>query len=104
MLDLPYRKNRLVKPEKLTQYSMGLFVLFFGSNKKYPSVAHHTIWMAERYKDLLKDIFENKILTEDFSLYIHRPTATDETFAPSGKDSFYVLCPVPNLQASINWE
>lgn len=104
MLDGNYRKNPLIKPEKLTQYSMGLYVLFFGSKKKYPSVAHHTIWMAERYKDLLKDIFENKILTKDFSLYLHRPTATDETFAPSGKDSFYVLCPVPNLQAPIDWD
>jgi len=60
--------------------------------------------MAERYKELLSDIFEKKILTKDFSLYLHRPTATDETFAPSGKDSFYVLCPVPNLQANINWK
>ena len=104
MLDTKYSKNALLKPEKLTQYSMGLFVLFFGSKKKYPKVAHHTIWMADRYQELLKDIFEKKVLTEDFSLYLHRPTATDETFAPTGKDSFYVLCPVPNLQADINWE
>ena len=104
MLDPQFSKNALIKPEKLTQYSMGLFVLFFGSKKQYPSVAHHTIWMAERYKELLNDIFEKKILTKDFSLYLHRPTATDETFAPSGKDSFYVLCPVPNLQANINWK
>ena len=104
MLDPQFSKKALIKPEKLTQYSMGLFVLFFGSKKQYPSVAHHTIWMAERYKELLSDIFEKKILTKDFSLYLHRPTATDETFAPSGKDSFYVLCPVPNLQANINWK
>jgi phytoene desaturase len=59
--------------------------------------------MADRYKELLRDIFDRKILPEDFSLYLHRPTATDESFAPSGKDSFYVLCPVPNLQAQIDW-
>ena len=60
--------------------------------------------MTKRFKSLLHDIFKNKILSEDFSLYIHRPTATDETFAPSGKDSFYVLCPVPNLQGKVNWD
>ena len=103
MLDRRFKKRALIKPDKYTQYSMGLFVLFFGSKKQYSSVAHHTIWMGERYKDLLKDIFESKILTKDFSLYLHRPTATDQTFAPSGKDSFYVLCPVPNLQAKIDW-
>ncbi len=104
MLDSKFRNYGLIKSEKFTHYSMGLFVLFFGSKKQYNNVAHHTIWLAERYKELLKDIFENKILTEDFSLYLHRPTATDQTFAPTGKDSFYVLCPVPNLQANINWE
>src|SRR5690606_15940294 len=49
------------------------------------------------------DIFRHKMLAQDFSLYIHRPTATDQSFAPEGCDSFYVLCPVPNLEASIDW-
>jgi len=104
MLDPQFSKKALIKPEKFTKYSMGLYVLFFGSKKQYPSVAHHTIWMAERYKELLDDIFDKRILTKDFSLYLHRPTATDDTFAPTGKDSFYVLCPVPNLKADIDWE
>ncbi|MEL7218628.1 MAG: phytoene desaturase, partial [Pseudomonadota bacterium] len=41
---------------------------------------------------------------DDFSLYLHRPTATDPSFAPDGCDSFYALVPVPNLQGDINWE
>jgi len=82
---------------------MGLYVLFFGTKRQYPDVAHHTIWMGPRYKELLKDIFEKKILSDDFSLYLHRPTATDPSFAPNGCDSFYVLCPVPNLRGKINW-
>lgn len=84
--------------------SMGLFVLFFGSRQAYPEVAHHTIWMGERYRGLLNDIFVNRRLADDFSLYIHRPTATDPSFAPPGQDSFYILAPVPNLRAEIDWE
>jgi phytoene desaturase len=103
MLGGKHSRGSVFKPQKHVQYSMGLFVLFFGSKKKYDHIAHHTIWMADRYKELLKDIFDRKILPEDFSLYLHRPTATDESFAPAGKDSFYVLCPVPNLQAEIDW-
>ena len=87
-----------------SKYSMGLFVLFFGTKKKYNQVAHHTIWMGPRFKTLLRDIFNRKVLSEDFSLYIHRPTATDDSFAPAGCDSFYVLCPVPNLLGNINWK
>ena len=81
-----------------------MYVLFFGTKKQYLNIAHHSIWLSKRFKGLLTDIFDNKILSEDFSLYIHRPTATDESFAPKGCDSFYVLCPVPNLQGNINWE
>ena len=88
---------------KLTRLSMGLFVLFFGSTRQYPDVAHHTIWLGPRYKELLEDIFQKKTLADDFSLYIHRPTATDPSFAPAGMDSFYVLAPVPNLTANIDW-
>ena len=84
-------------------YSMGLFVLYFGTRKAYPDVAHHTIWLGERYRELLDEIFNKKVLSEDFSLYLHRPTATDPGFAPAGCESFYVLCPVPNLQADIDW-
>jgi len=101
------KKQNLRRPvlkEKNLLYSMGLFVLFFGTKKQYHKVAHHTIWMTERFKSLLHDIFKNKILSEDFSLYIHRPTATDKSFAPEGCDSFYVLCPVPNLQGKIDWD
>ena len=87
-------------PDKLTQYSMGLFVLFFGTKKRFDNIAHHTIWMGPRYKELPADIFNRKILADDFSLYLHRPTVTDESFAPDGCDSFYVLCPVPNLRVN----
>ncbi len=83
--------------------SMGLFVLFFGTNRVYPHVAHHTIWMGPRYRELLDDIFNRQILADDFSIYLHRPTATDASFAPPGGDSFYALVPVPNLQADIDW-
>ena len=101
--EAPVRRKRAL-PESLTKYSMGLFVLFFGTRKTYPKVAHHTIWMGPRYKELLADIFDRKILADDFSLYLHRPTATDESFAPDGCDSFYVLCPVPNLLADVDWQ
>lgn len=85
------------------QQSMGLFVLFFGTDRQYPDLAHHTIWLGRRFKELIQEIFHGDQLPDDFSLYIHRPTATDPSFAPEGCDSFYVLAPVPNLKAPINW-
>lgn len=89
--------------QKTARLSMGLYVLYFGARKTWPEVAHHTVWFGDRYKELLSDIFQRKHLAEDFSLYVHRPTATDPSFAPDGCDSFYVLCPVPNLSGGQDW-
>ncbi len=86
------------------RYSMGLFVLYFGTRRIYPDVAHHTVVFGERYRGLLHDIFQRKQLTDDFSLYLHRPTATDPSLAPPGCDTWYVLSPVPNLQGEVDWE
>ncbi len=86
------------------RYSMSLFVWYFGTRRKYPDVAHHTILVGPRYRELLNDIFENKVLAEDFSMYLHRPTATDESLAPTGCDAFYVLSPVPHLGSGIDWK
>ncbi len=88
---------------RTARMSMGLFLLYFGTTRQYPDVARHTIWLGKRYKGLLDDIFKRKLLAEDFSLYIHRPTATDASFAPAGCDSYYILCPVPNLLGKIDW-
>ena len=82
---------------------MGLFVWYFGANRRYDDVAHHTILLGPRYRALLKDIFVRKTLADDFSLYLHRPTATDPSLAPPGCDAFYVLSPVPNLEGGQDW-
>ncbi len=96
------KRSARIKARHAAQ-SMGLFVLYFGTGRQYPDVAHHTIWMGPRYRALLDDIFHRKVLAEDFSIYLHRPTATDPSFAPPGCDSFYALVPVPNLTAGIDW-
>ena len=85
------------------RYSMSLFVWYFGTKRKYDDVAHHTIMLGPRYEELLTDIFERRILADDFSLYLHRPTATDPGLAPEGSDAFYVLSPVPHLDADVDW-
>jgi phytoene desaturase len=82
---------------------MSLFVWYFGTQRQYPDVAHHTIALGPRYRDLLTDIFDRKHLAEDFSLYLHRPTATDPSLAPAGCDAFYALSPVPHLQGDTDW-
>ncbi|MDC1224264.1 phytoene desaturase family protein [Pelagibacteraceae bacterium] len=90
--------------KKRMEYSMGLFVYYFGTKKTYPNVEHHTIKFGNKYKEHLNDIFDKKKLNNDISYYLHRPSATDKTMAPEGNDCFYVLVPVPNNQSKIDWK
>ncbi len=86
------------------QWSMSLFVMYFGTNRRWDNLAHHTILFGNRFKGLLKDIFQGNSLPKDFSLYLHAPTVTDPSLAPPGCEAFYVLSPVPHLgRANVDW-
>jgi phytoene desaturase len=99
----PVRKKWTDRKLDGMRYSMSLFLIYFGTDRTYPDLAHHSIVLTERYKELLEDIFQKKILADDFSLYLHAPTRTDPSLAPPGCECFYVLSPVPNLGGDIDW-
>jgi phytoene desaturase len=85
------------------RYSMSLFVWYFGTDRRFDEVPHHMLLLGPRYEALLHDIFRRHRLADDFSLYLHRPTATDPSMAPPGCDAFYVLSPVPHLDSGTDW-
>ncbi|HET9425177.1 MAG TPA: phytoene desaturase [Gemmatimonadaceae bacterium] len=85
--------------------SMSLFVGYFGARREETptDLAHHTILLGPRYRGLLTDIFDRRVLARDFSLYLHAPSRTDPSLAPAGHETFYVLSPVPNMRSGIDW-
>ena len=103
LINLKNRNSIFNWKMKRMEYSMGLFVYYFGTKKTYEEVAHHTIKFGDKYKEHLDDIFNSKRLNKDISYYLHRPTASDKSMAPAGHDCFYVLVPVPNNQSGIDW-
>ena len=103
MVPAAARKRWTNKRLDKARYSMSLFVWYFGLTRPYPQLDHHTILLGPRYRGLLDDIFKAKGLAKDMSLYLHRPTATDPSLAPDGCEAFYVLSPVPHLDAGIDW-
>jgi phytoene desaturase len=106
MIKPTYRRKYTDRKIARTKYSMSLFVIYFGTDRQYrdQGLAHHNIILGPRYKALLDDIFDNKIVAEDFSLYLHMPTITDPSIAPEGHEGFYVLSPVPHLDSGTDWE
>ena len=89
---------------KRMKLSMGLFVSYFGTKREYPELAHHTILLSNRYKELLTDVFDRGVVPDDPSLYLHAPTRTDPSMAPDGHECMYVLAPVPNLRHCDDWD
>lgn len=104
LVDARWRRKHTDGAVARKKHSMSLVVGYFGTDRTYPDLKHHTIVLGPRYKGLLKDIFDRKVLAEDFSLYVHAPTRTDPSLAPPGHENFYVLSPVPNLKSGIEWE
>ncbi len=104
LINLEHRRKWSDKKLRKTHYSMSAFLLYLGVRKKYPQLKHHTLILSERYKGLIDDIFDNKVLPDDFSMYLHIPSQTDASMAPVGCESMYVLIPVPNLESGVNWE
>jgi phytoene desaturase len=100
---LPAADQQRARLERM-HWSMSLFVLYFGTRRRYPGRAHHTVIFGPRYRDMLKEIFHGPALPPDFSLYLHQPTVTDPALAPPGGETFYVLAPVPHLGAAdVDW-
>lgn len=96
----PHNSDR--KLQRL-RYSTSLFLVYFGTDRTYPELTHHTILLGPRYEGLLDDIFRKRRLAQDMSLYLHAPTRSDPSLAPPGCETFYVLSPVPNLKADLDW-
>jgi phytoene desaturase len=103
LIEPQYRRRWSNQRIENSRHSMSLFVWYFGTSKRYDDVPHHMMVLGPRYDELLKDIFKRHKLAKDFSLYLHRPTATDPSLAPPGCDAFYVLSPVPHLASGTDW-
>lgn len=104
LVEPQHRKRWTDKRLARARYSMSVVVWHFGTDRRYDDVDHHSILLGPRFKGLLDDIFVNKTVAEDFSLYLYRPSATDPGVAPAGCDSFYALIPVPNLDGDADWQ
>jgi len=103
LVDAQHRRHWSDRKIDGGRYSMSLFVWYFGTTRQYPEIPHHLMVLGPRYEGLLADIFHKHKLADDFSLYLHRPTATDPAMAPAGCDAFYVLAPVPHLDSGTDW-
>ncbi|QIG78675.1 phytoene desaturase [Stakelama tenebrarum] len=79
------------------RFSPSLFLVHFGLRGTFPDIPHHMILFGPRYKGLLEDIYDHGVLAQDFSLYLHHPSASDPAMAPEGHATFYALAPVPHL-------
>ncbi len=107
LIDAKYRLINQDLKVKLTRQSMSVLVIYFGFKADASEdldLQHHNIILGPRYEELLKEIFDKKVLSPDFSQYLHIPSLTDPSMAPPGHHAAYTLVPVPNNGGNINWD
>jgi phytoene desaturase len=102
---IPNHQRRKWTDERLAKkkFSCSTFMMYLGIDGRYDDVSHHTIYLAENYRENLKDIEERHRLSENPSFYVQNACVTDETLAPKGKSTLYVLLPVTHDTGSVDW-
>lgn len=106
LIDPKYRLINQDLKVKLTRQSMSIVVIYFGfkaDGLEDLDLRHHNIILGPRYEPLLTELFDKKILSPDFSQYLHVPSLTDPSMAPPGHHAAYTLIPVPNNASGIDW-
>ena len=103
--DLPvaYRDLLHEEPRRLV-HSPSAVVLHIGSDRGYRRIAHHNLHFGRSWRGTFDDVISRGTLMRDPSLLVSNPTRSDPSLAPSGREVYYVLAPVPNLVAGpLDW-
>ncbi|MCJ2005910.1 phytoene desaturase family protein [Methylobacterium sp. J-092] len=96
----PRWRDRKIEKARL---SCSTFMMYLGIEGKMPeTLGHHTILLAEDYARNIREITDG-ILPMQPSVYVQHAGYTDGGMAPPGHTALYVLVPVPNLKAGIDW-
>jgi phytoene desaturase len=102
---VPDEKRKKWSDKKLEKkgYSCSTFMLYLGVDKQY-DLPHHQIYASTSYEKNLEDITEHRMTWNDPSIYVQNASITDDSLAPEGQSTIYVLVPVPNTHDSIVWD
>ncbi len=102
---VPNKHRRKWSDRKIASktYSCSTFMMYLGMDGRYDDVAHHTIYLAENYRQNLRDIEELHRLSDNPSFYVQNASVTDPTLAPKGQSTLYVLLPVTHESEHVDW-
>jgi phytoene desaturase len=78
------------------KFSCSTFMMYLGLKGSLDGIAHHTIYLSEDYRGNVADIEAGRA-PADPSFYVQNACVTDDTLAPPGFSTLYVLVPVGNL-------
>ncbi|WP_168706542.1 phytoene desaturase family protein [Gordonia paraffinivorans] len=74
----------------------GAVLAYLGVQGELPELTHHSLFFTEDWKTNFDAIFESPTRIPDpASLYVCKPSATDDSVAPAGHENVFILVPVP---------
>jgi len=104
--DLPYVYQNLLprdgQAKKLARkrYSCSVISFFWGLDKPYETLAPHTLFLADDYRENFDSIIQDLDLPTNPSLYVHAPARLDSSMAPTGQDTLIAIVPVGHMSTN----
>lgn len=94
-----YSEKRLDK----MNWTMGPLTIYLGINGKVENLYHHNYFLRRNFEEYSKKIFVNDIKLDKAYYYVNIPSMHNADYAPEGKESIFILCPVPELRYKADW-
>lgn len=105
LLLAPEHRKRM-SDARIAKYepSISGFVTLAGVRRKYDQLLHHTVFFPEQYKLEFDDIFRDRRMPSDPTIYICYSGYSEEGMAPEGASNLFILVNAPYLSQAWNWE
>lgn len=102
--DLHHTETKLLTPQHQSfpqkywdkrQPGPGALLVSVGIKGELPDLKHHNLFFVDDWRGNFRDIYENKVVPENASIYVCNPTKTDPSLAPEGHENLFFLIPIP---------
>lgn len=77
-----------------TEPGVSALLMYIGYRGRLPMLEHHNLLFVDEWKQNFEAIYDNKTLPSPASVYICKPSASDDV-APQGHENLFVLVPIP---------
>lgn len=85
------------------KWTLAPLTIYLGLDTKVPDMYHHNYFLRRNFREYAGKIFKNQIKLDKPYYYVNIQSMHNPEYAPPGKESVFILCPVPDLRFKSDW-